>query len=324
MIRRRDLFALAAGAAIAAESSARSAQPGETYRLGILTDTRNAGMAALLDALRRLDYVEGRNLAVDWRLSNGDAQLWPRLAAELTAIGVDAVVVQTTPAALAAKQATSKIPIVITSAIDPVGAGLAESLARPGGNVTGLANLSPELNAKALSLLKEAAPKLQHMAVVWNAANPAFAAVMDNVENAARALGLAAVLQPIRRSEDVPAAFAALKSKAPDGLLVLIDRLVNEHLEEIVGFAVRERLAAASTRRQFAVLGGLLSYGPDILAMDRRAATYLDRIFRGASPADLPFEQPTEFQLVVNLKAAKALGLAVPQSLLSRADELIG
>jgi putative tryptophan/tyrosine transport system substrate-binding protein len=320
---RRDLIALLSGAVAAWFAVGVRAQPGKTFRLGILVNTRNTALDELLKGLRDHGYVEGQNLIVESRFSEGVGERWPDLAAELVALKVDAIVVQTTPAALAAKQATSTIPIVIISAIDPVGAGLANSLARPGGNVTGLATLQPEISAKALSLLKEAVPTLSRVAVLWNASNPALAPIWRAVDAAARSMGLVLLSQPVREPQDFAATFAAIASQRPEGFLVLVDALVFQYLRQIVEFTVRERFAAVSTLREFAASGGLMSYGANLTAMQRKAADYVDRVLKGENPAELPFEQPTTFELVINLKAAKALDLTVPQLLLARADEVI-
>jgi putative tryptophan/tyrosine transport system substrate-binding protein len=277
----------------------------------------------LLKGLHDHGYVEGQNLVVELRFSEGAGERWPQLARELAALKVDAIVVQTTPAALAAKQATSTIPIVITTAIDPVGAGLAESLARPGGNVTGVALLTPEISGKALSLLKEAVPTLSRVAVLWNGDNPAFTAVWREVDTTARSMGLVLLSQPVREPQDFAAAFAAVVSQRPEGFFVLSDSLVGQYMRQIVEFTIRERLAAMSTVRVFAALGGLMSYGPNITAAQHKAADYVDKVLKGENPAELPFEQPTTFELVINLKTAKALGVTVPQLLLVRADEVI-
>jgi len=325
MSNRREFIALVAGTALARPSVAR-AQSGKTSRLGILTNTRDSGgplWDALLRELRNRGYVEGQNLTVDWRYSEGHGERWPELAGELVALKVDAIVVQTTPAALAAKQATSTIPIIIPTAIDPVGARLAASLARPGGNVTGLGLQIPEVSGKGLGLLKEAIPGLTRVAVLWNAANPALVPVWKNVDTTARLSGLVLSSQQVREPQDFAAAFAAIAQERPDGLLVLLDALMGQFLSQIVEFTVRERLPALSGFRGFAALGGLMSYGPNEPDIYRKAADYVDKVLKGANPADLPFEQPTEFDLVINLKTAKALGLTVPQLLLAQADEVI-
>jgi putative ABC transport system substrate-binding protein len=322
-MRRRELMLLLGGA-ITARPRAAGAQQAKAYRLGILTNIPGPGMwDELVRGLRDLGYVEGQNLIVEWRYSEGHGERWPELAGELVGLKVDAIVVQTTPAALAAKQATNTIPIIITTAIDPVGAGLAASLARPGGNVTGMGLLTPEVSAKGLSLLKEAVPALTRVAVLWNAANPAFTPVWREVEATAHAAGLVLYTQQVREPQDFAAAFVAIAQQRPEGLLVLLDSLVSQHLSQIVEFTVRERLPAVSTSRIFAGLGGLMSYGTNLPAMFRKTAGYVDRVLKGAKPADLPFEQPTEFELVINLKTAQALGLTLPPLLLTRADEVI-
>ena len=222
------------------------------------------------------------------------------------------------------KQATSTIPIVITTAIDPVGAGLADSLARPGGNVTGVASLQPEISAKALSLLKEAVPTLSRVAVLWNGANPAFTSVWREVDTTARSDGAGAVVAAGKRTPGFRGCICGSSVRTARGIFVLADALVGQYMRQIVEFTLRERLAAMSTSREFAALGGLMSYGPNNTAAQHKAADYVDRVLKGENPAELPFEQPTTFELVINLKTAKALGVTVPQVLLSgpRGDRL--
>ena len=308
---------------MASTSGIAWAQPGKAYRLGVLVNAPNSALDEFLKGLRDHGYVEGQNLIIVLRFSGGVAERWPELAREMIALRVDAIYVQTTPAALAARQATSTIPIVISTAIDPVGAGLAASLARPGANVTGLALETPEISAKALSLFKDAVPSLNRVAVLWNQANPAFPPVWQAVDATARSIGLELLSKPVREPQDFAAAFAETASQKPDGLLILIDAFVGQFVRQIVEFSVRERFPAASTFREFVGAGGLLSYGPNLRAAQRKAADYVDRVLRGENPAELPFEQPTKFELVVNMKTATALGLTVPQSLLARADEVI-
>ena len=318
---RRDLIALLLTAA--ATLPVVSPAQGRTFRLGMLVNTRDAFTGELVGALRDLGYVEGQSLTVEWRFAQGVAERWLPLAKELVALKVDAIVVQTTPAALAAKQATSRIPIVIPTAIDPVGAGLAENRARPGGNVTGFSVMSPEISGKALSLLKETVPTLRRVAVLWNAANPAFTPVWQSVDAVTGSLGLTLLSDPVRQPEDFPAAFATITSQRPEAFFLLIDSFMGQHLGEIIEFASRERLPAASTFREFAAAGGLMSYGPNLADLHRQAASYVDRIFKGERPATLPFQQPTTFELVINLKTAKMLGVTVPQLLLAQADDVI-
>jgi putative ABC transport system substrate-binding protein len=324
-VNRRELLILGAGSAIAWPLGGR-AQSGKVYRLGFLANTAAEPTSPeheFLQAMRQLGYVEGQNLIIEWRYSEGHGERWPELARELVGLKVDVIFVTTTPAALAAKQATGTIPIIIPTAIDPVGAGLAASLARPGGNVTGLALLSPEISAKGLTLLKEAVPSLTRVAVLWNETNSANAPVWSDVNAAARSTGLVLSSRPVREPQDFTTAFAAMAQNRPDGLLVLADALMVQYQNQIAEFTLHERLPAVSTFRSFAELGGLMSYGPNLSDTRRKAAGYVDRVLKGANPAELPFEQPTTFELVINLKTAKALGLTVPQLLLARADEVI-
>jgi putative ABC transport system substrate-binding protein len=304
---------------------AASAQSGKTYRLGVLVNTRDTGSStAVVKALQDRGYVEGQNLIVEWRLSNGDATRWLPLARELAALKVDAIMVETTPAALAARQATNTIPIVIETALDPVGAGLAESLVHPGANITGCSLMAPETIGKALSLLNQAVPPLQRVAVVlWNSTNPALSPVWQAAEEAARSMGLTLSSEPVGSPQDFPPAFGKIALLRPDAVLVLIDALAVQSLRQIAEFTVREHLPAASSFRPFAAYGGLLSYGPSRAGTERDAAGYVDKVLKGANPADLPFVQPTQFELVVNLKTAKTLGLTVPPLLLTQADEII-
>jgi putative tryptophan/tyrosine transport system substrate-binding protein len=322
-MKRRELIAGLLGGPVLLAAAPALAAPAKTYRLGILVNTRDSEPLELLAALRDRGYVEGQNLFVEWRYSQGAAERWLPLARELVALKVDAIVVQTTPAALAAAQATSTIPIVHTSALDPVRAGLAESLAHPGRNITGVAIMGPEISAKTLSLVKETVPAASRVAVLWNSVNPALAPIWQAVEATGQSLGLALSSRGIREAQDLTGALAAMASQPPDMLLVLIDALVIQSLREIVEFAARERLPAGAGYRPFADLGGLMSYGPSPPATDRKAADYVDRVLGGEDPAGLPFEQPTKFELVINLKTAKALGLTVPPILLAQADEVI-
>ena len=322
-MKRRDFVTLLGGAVFGRPLAAR-AQREKVYRLGILTNIRDPRQGdELLPELRQLGYVEGQNLIVEWRYSEGKGERWPELARELVVLKVDALVVFTTPAALAAKKATSTIPIIFPTAIDPVGAGLAVSLAKPGGNVTGVGLLVPEISAKALSLLKEAIPAITQVAVLANAANPAHALIWREVDATARRAGLVLHLEEVRGPQDFETAFIAIARQRPEGLLALNDVLVAQYRRQIVEFAIRERIPAVSTVRIFAALGGLMSYGPNQRDIFRIAANYMDRVLKGASPADLPFQQPTEFELVINLKTAQALGLILPPLLIARADEVI-
>ncbi|HTF74451.1 MAG TPA: ABC transporter substrate-binding protein [Bradyrhizobium sp.] len=277
----------------------------------------------MFDGLRELGYVEGRNLIVERRYAEGHADRFPEFAAEMVRLKVDVIIVVTTPAALAAKKATTTIPIVHPAAIDPVGTGLIASLAHPGGNVTGLSILNAELSAKRLEVLKEVVPGLSRGALLWNAANPANTLAWKESEGAARALGVALQSQEVRDPKDFEGAFALMAQQRPDVLLVLQDALTLEYRKEIIAFALQMRLPSMFVGKEWVVEGGLMSYGDRLPERYRRAADLVDRILKGEKPADLPVEQPTKFELVINLKTAKAIELAIPPALLARADEVI-
>jgi putative ABC transport system substrate-binding protein len=273
--------------------------------------------------LRERGYSEGRNLVFERRFSEGNAERFPELAAELVRLRVDCIIVITEPAAIAAKHATQTIPIVFPTAINPVGAGLVESLARPGGNLTGLTSIFPDLVGKRLELLKAVVPGLARVVVLWNAANPANAAVWQETQAAARALGLQLYAQEVWDPQDLEGAFALMAKARPEALLVLSDALLNMHRPQIAAFVTQEHLPSMFANREWVVAGGLMSYGASFPDLYRRAATYVDKILTGATPADLPVEQPMKFELVINLKTAEALGLAIPSTLLFQADEVI-
>jgi putative ABC transport system substrate-binding protein len=310
---------------LVAPLAAEAQPPGKVYRIGYLATIPPPAhlWEALLDGLRERGYSEGRNLVFERRFSEGNAERFPEFAAEMVQLGVDCIIAITTPAALAVKNATTTIPIVMTTAIDPVGAGLVASLARPGGNVTGNAILYAELSTKRLEFLKEVVPSLSRVMVLWNAANPANASVWQGTQAAARALGLLLHSQEVRDPQDFAGAFALIAQARPDALLVLDDALINMHRQHIAEFATQERLPSVFAARESVVAGGLMSYGPSLPDLFRRAATYVDKILKGVKPADLPMEQPMKFELVINLKTAKALGMTMPPSLLFLADEVI-
>jgi len=277
-----------------------------------------------LRGLKDLGWVEGQNIVIEWRFAGGRAERLPDLAAELVRLQVDLIVVPSTPTALAAKNATKTIPLVTVGVGDPVGLGLVASLARPGGNITGLtAVVSPEIAGKQLELLKEAAPKVSRAAVLWNPATQGTALFLKETEIAARALGVELQLLEARSLNDFDSAFAAMTTKRAGALLVLGDVMFVTHRIRLAELVAKSRLPAMYGLREYVEAGGLMSYGPIASELFRRAATYVDKILKGAKPADLPVEQPTRFELVVNLKTAKALGLTIPQSVLIRADEVI-
>jgi putative tryptophan/tyrosine transport system substrate-binding protein len=310
--------------------SVQAQQPTKVFRIGYLSSsdpaTESTRAEAIRLALRKLGYIEGQNIAIEYRYAEGKRDREPQLASELVRLKVDIIVVAGGgPVIRAAKSATKTIPIVMTSAgIDPVGAGLVESLARPGGNVTGITNLSRELGGKRLELLKEAVPKIARVGVLYDAASPDIVLdVKEVLPVAARALGL--IIQPweIRNVDDFDRVFAVLNKQRPDGLSVVGGRLMTDNQKRIVGFASKSRLPAVYPSREAVDAGGLMSYGADLADSYRRVAYYVDRILRGAKPADLPVEQPTKFELVINLKTAKQVGLTIPQSMLYRADKVI-
>jgi putative tryptophan/tyrosine transport system substrate-binding protein len=321
-MRRREFITLI-GAGAAFPLVARAQSSGKTWRIGFIAHRYEKFYDPLFQGLRELGYVEGQNLVVERRYAEGHIERFAEFAAEMVRLKVDVIIVVTTPAAFAARNATMTIPIVHPAAIDPVGTGLIASLAHPGGNVTGLAVLNAETSAKRLELLREVVPGLSRGAVLWNSANPANGLAWKETEGAGRALGVALQSQEVRGPTDFEGAFAAIAQQHPDILVVLQDALTLEYRKEIIGFALRERLPSMFVGKEWVEEGGLMSYGDRLPERYRRAADLVDRILKGAKPADLPVEQPTTFELVVNLKTAKAIGLALPPAFLARADQVI-
>jgi putative ABC transport system substrate-binding protein len=313
---------LAVGLALA-PLVAGAQQPGKVARVGVLGTTPSPLFEGFIDGLRQLGWVEGQNLTIERRFSEGRVERFPAFAAELVRLNVDVIVTSATPATLAAKNATTTIPVVMAAVGDPVGAGLVGSLARPGGNITGLSLLNPAASVKRVELLKEILPGVTRLGVLGNRTNPWTTLMVREVEVAARALGMQLQRVEVERSTDFEAAFGAAPRGRAAALLVLEDPLLYAYRSTIVGLAAKNRLPAAYGVREFVDAGGLMSYGASLPDLGRRAATYVDKILKGAKPADLPVEQPTRFELVINLKTAKALGLTIPQSLLVRADEII-
>jgi len=303
---------------------AQAQQPGKIPRIGYLSPGRASPPSARLEAfrqgLRELGYVEGKNIVVEYRFAEGILDRIPERVAELVRLKVNVIFTYSTPAVQAIKKATTTLPIVTVSG-DPVREGLVASLARPGGNITGLANLTPELAGKRLELLKEVVPQVLRVAVLWNPDNPGSGLRMRETEAAALSLGIKIQSVEVREPHHFERAFSAMKTERADALVPLRGRLVNDQLHRIVEHAVKNRLPTMYDERGFAEAGGLMSYGTLIADLDRRAATYVDKILKGAKPADLPVEQPTKFELVFNLKTAKQIGLTIPQSLLYRADK---
>ena len=320
--KRRDFITLLGGAA-AWSLAARAQQPGKRWRIAFITQAEQDIYEALFERLRELGYVEGQNTIIERRYAEGRTERFDEFAAEMVRLKADLIITITTPAALAAKNATTSIPIVIPTAIDPVGTGLIASLAHPGGNVTGGAILTGEMAAKRLELLKEVVPTVSRTAVLWNRANPANALAWRDTQVAARALGVILQSHEVQGPNDFEVAFAKMAEERPDALFVLDDALTSLYRKEIADFAMQKRLPSVFAAKDRVEAGGLMSYGPRYPEMMRRAASLVDKILKGAQPADLPMEQPTTFELVINLRTAKALGITIPATLLALADEVI-
>ncbi len=310
---------------LAAPLAADAQRASRLYRVGYLSPDSGPSLysEAFKQGLRDLGWVEGRDIAVEYGWAGERRERLADLAAELVRLKVDVILAATTPAALAAKKMTKTIPIVIPVANDPVGTGLVESLARPGGNVTGSSLLAHEITTKRLELLKEVAPGIARMAALVNPTHPGSVAELKEVEVAARVLGLQLQVLKVRNPFDLDSAFSAVTRERAEGLIVLFDRLFVTEATRIADLAAKHRVPAIHFTKEFANAGGLMAYGANIPDLYRRAAIYVDKILKGAKPADLPVEQPTRFELVINLKTAKALGLTIPQSVLIRADEVI-
>jgi putative ABC transport system substrate-binding protein len=324
-MERRRFIELIAGGLLTAPLAAEAQQAGRVYRIGWI-NTASPGWQddAFRERLSELGYVEGRNVVTDWRWVEGRFDQLPGIAAELANLKVDLIVAGGTPAAMAARRATTAIPIVMVVAADPVAAGLVASLGRPEGNVTGLTRISPELAGKRLELLKESLPKLSRLAVLWHdASNPFTASLLKGTGVAAGAARLELQSVEVRSPGDLEDAFGVMTKKRAGAVIVLQDGLTIRHRAQIVELAAKRRLPAMYETRDWAAGGGLMAFGANDADLYRRAATYVDKILKGAKPADLPVEQPTRFEFVINLKTAKALGLTIPQSVLGRADEII-
>jgi putative ABC transport system substrate-binding protein len=324
-MRRREFIALLGGAA--AWPLMARAQGARVYRIGIMetvpADRNVANLDALRRGLREHGYVEGQNLDLEYRSADGRGDRFQELADELVRLGVDLIVTRGTPAAKAAKAASATVPVVMAAIGEPLEMGVVASLARPGGNVTGLSTFVTELAGKRVELLKEAFPSISRVAFLQNMGNPASPPQWEATEGAARALGLSAELIDVRSERDFATAFAALGGRKADALSVGIDALTQANAQTIVALAAKSKLPTAYPAREFVEVGGLLSYGPNYPDLYLRAAGLIDKIIKGAKPGDLPIEEPTKFELVINLKTAKALGLDVSPSLIARADEVI-
>ena len=323
-MKRREFITLVGGA-VAWPLAAHAQQPTKSYRIGMLETISAALNAPHLDAfrkgLRELGYVEGKNYTIEYRSADGRAERFPELAAELVRLGVDLIVVRGTPGTIAAKNATGRIPVVMASVGDPL--LIVDSLAHPGGNVTGLSAFVNEMTSKRIGLMKELVPAMSRIALFANMSNAVSPPQWEETKTAARSLGSEAELLDVRSRDEVGRAFETAVGRHVDALIVAFDGLFQANTRMIAELAARNRLPAIYVGREFIEAGGLMTYGVSFPHLYFRAATYVDKIFRGAKPADLPVEQPTKFELIINLKVAKALGLEVPPTLLARADEVI-
>jgi putative tryptophan/tyrosine transport system substrate-binding protein len=324
-VRRRQCL-ISTAALLAAPLTVEAQQAGKVWRIGVLltlTAPTEDSPQAFRQRLRELGYVEGRNLSIEWRYAEGRSERLPDLAAELVRLGVDVIVADITPAIRAAMRAAPAIPIVMSLPADVVGSGLVSSLARPGGNVTGNSLMLPEITLKQLQLLKELLPKLSRAAVLWEPAMPWHKDMLKEVGAAAPSLGLQLVPIAVQGPGEFEGAFAAMAKQRVEAVLVAGGAVTNTHWARLVDLATSNRLPTTFLIRDAVVGGGLISYGMNNSEMFRRAADYVDKILKGAKPADLPVEQPTRFELVVNLKTAKALGITVPYTIMLRADRVI-
>jgi len=315
------------GVLIALCGSAEAQQPKNVPRIGFLSAVSPSTISARLDAfrqgLRELGYVEGKNIVIEWRSAEGKSDRLPGLAAELVRLKVDLVVSGGVATTRAAKQATVTIPVVMASDDDPVGSGFAASLARPGGNITGLSTLSPEISGKQLELLKEIVSKLSRVAIGGDVTRPGIPQALREINVAADALGVQVQYLELREPKDIETAFRAASKEHADAVLVLGSPVLLSQRRQIADVAAKSRLPAIYPRPEFVEDGGLMSYGVSFTDLFRRAATYVDKILKGAKPADLPIEQPTKFELVINLKTAKQISFTIPPSVLARADRVI-
>jgi putative tryptophan/tyrosine transport system substrate-binding protein len=323
-MRRRDFLGVLGGVAASWPLVARAQRAGQVFRIGVVetisAELNAVNLAAFRRGLQELGYVEGRNLILDYRSADGDATRFPDLISELISLNVDLIVTRGTPAALAAKKATTMLPVVMAGLGEPL--LVVDSLARPGGNITGLSGLQPELETKRLELLTEIAPGSVGIAAVLNMSNPVTVPQLKELEGAVRSKGLPFRLFDVRSRDDIERAFIALDGRS-EAVVVGLEALTQEHRKMIAELAAKHRLPAIYGGREFVEAGGLMFYGPSFADMYHRAATYVNKILKGTKPADLPVEQPTRFELVINLKAAKAIDLVVPATLLARADDVI-
>lgn len=323
-MRRREFITLLGGVMASWPLTVGAQQTAKLPSLGFLTAGKDSpGLPALLKELRQLDWIEGKTIVIEYRYAENHNDRLPELAAELVRLNVDVIVAAGTLAPLAAKSATATIPIVMTSAGDPLGTRLVSGLARPGGNVTGLSLMSPDISGKRLELIKQIVPDIARVAIMWNATNPYPALVFRQTENSARQLKLEVQSLEVRTPDDVSGALEAAVREKANALITVEDPLTVNFRKQIADFAAKNRLPTMSGLREFVDAGGLLSYGPALADLYRRAAGYVDKILKGAKPSELPVEQPTKFEFVVNLKTARALGVTIQPDMLAIADAVI-
>jgi len=321
-MRRRKFMTLLSGAVVW-PLAALAQQSGKIWRVGFIAHRHESFYDALFEGLRELGYVEGQNIVYERRYAEGRVELFEEFAREMVELKADVIVVVTTPAAQAVMKVTTTIPVVHPAIIDPLGAGLIDSLAHPGRNLTGGSSLFAELTAKRLELLKEMVPGLSRTAVLWNSANTGNVSAYRQTQATAGTLGVALQSHEVRGAKDLDVAFATIAKDRPDGLFVIEDQLTFEYRKQIIGFANQEVLPSSFVGKEAVEAGGLMSYGASFPAMYHHAATFVDKILKGQPARELPVEQPNEFDLLINLKTAKALGLTIPPALLARADEVI-
>jgi putative tryptophan/tyrosine transport system substrate-binding protein len=327
-MRRREFITLLGGAAVAWPLAARAQQRRKLFRIGYLGISSPSlephYVEAFRQKLRELGHVDGESIAIEYRWAEGQDSRLPKLAGELVRLKSDVIVTTGTPGTLAAIQATKTVPIVMASSADPVASGLVSSLARPSGNVTGFTILGPELEGKRLELLLQTVPGLSRLAILWNPSNPGIVSYFETIRNAGRNLRIS--LDPVmevRSADELGNAFTVIASARPQALAVIADRFLLAHRKQIVDFAAVTRLPSMYPYREYVDAGGLMSYAPSNIELFRGAATYVDKILKGAKPGELPIQEPTKFELVLNLKTAKTLGLIVPPTVIARADEVI-
>ena len=329
MNKRRKIILALGASALAVPFGAVAQQQGKIWRIGFLSTRRveisdsDFAYGPFRQGMRELGYVEGRNLVIEWRSAEGKTERLPAMAAELVQLKVDLIVAASTPGVAAAQKATTTIPIVMTSTLDPVGSGFVASLAHPGGNITGLKNFFGDLGPKHLEMLRSVAPKLTRVAMLLNPGNAGMAAVLKNVQAAAQKFGVTILPFDAASPREIESAFSKMTQQKTGALIVVADAVFITQAHQIAELAVKNRLPSIQANREYAEAGGLMSYGNSLAANYRRAATYVDKIFKGAKPGDIPVEQPTTFELAINMKSAKALGLKIPNSILVQATKVI-